>query len=514
MRISIIDCYTDEPSGLGVMPYVGTYPRYIFGALKKNSVDAYYVTIDDLRSLTRNADLEADVKTNIGLRNVTRDRHILRDILNKSQVLIVIAGMHTPGKYLSANPGTTVEVMRLLKEEGLDKKFKILTGPASMIGSGKFGGRAARKTEAETDFFEMVAPEVEYSIRELLENNFTELPVVEDKYDILREIAPLGAGIVEQLPHDPRFHIAEIETMSGCAKDEPCSFCIEKVKCPLVAKRSPEDIVEEVKALSSAGLKNFRVGKQTCIYSYGSADVLKALFKALRPFSNILHIDNANPLFVDREKTKVLTKYCTPGNVASFGVESFDEKVIVRNDLHITPEMVYEKASLINELGSARGENGMPRFLPGINLLFGLEGESKSTHQENLCWLGRMLEDGLLLRRINIREVVLFPKTKMGDKIGNKFIKKNRKYYWKWRNEIRKSIDYPMLQNLVPKGTVLKGLRTEIYDGNTTFARQVGTYPLVMGIPGRIGLDRILDAKVVDHMLRSVVGKEVGQSIL
>ena len=44
--ITLLDCYTDEPSGLGVPPYLGTYPRYIAGYLNE---DVYYLTIDDLR---------------------------------------------------------------------------------------------------------------------------------------------------------------------------------------------------------------------------------------------------------------------------------------------------------------------------------------------------------------------------------------------------------------------------------------------------------------------------------
>ena len=34
--ILIVDCYTDEPAGLGVPPYLGVYPRYLYGYLKNN----------------------------------------------------------------------------------------------------------------------------------------------------------------------------------------------------------------------------------------------------------------------------------------------------------------------------------------------------------------------------------------------------------------------------------------------------------------------------------------------
>ena len=33
MTVTILDCYTDEPAGLGVPPYLGTYPRYVFGKI-------------------------------------------------------------------------------------------------------------------------------------------------------------------------------------------------------------------------------------------------------------------------------------------------------------------------------------------------------------------------------------------------------------------------------------------------------------------------------------------------
>lgn len=45
----IIDCYTDEPSGLGVPPYLSVHSRYIAGALSSENIRYFYLTIDDLR---------------------------------------------------------------------------------------------------------------------------------------------------------------------------------------------------------------------------------------------------------------------------------------------------------------------------------------------------------------------------------------------------------------------------------------------------------------------------------
>src|SRR5260370_7758809 len=48
---AIVDCYTVEPSGLGVPPYLSPYARTAFTALKRAypGADVRYLTIDDAR---------------------------------------------------------------------------------------------------------------------------------------------------------------------------------------------------------------------------------------------------------------------------------------------------------------------------------------------------------------------------------------------------------------------------------------------------------------------------------
>ena len=258
-------------------------------------------------------------------------------------------------------------------------------------------------------------------------------------------------------------------------------------------------VIEEVKALHEAGVRNFRLGKQTCLYSYGTNEEIEKLLKGCRQYADILHLDNCNPAFVTEEKTKTIVKYMTSGNIAAFGVESFDKEVIKRNKLNTTPEHTYRAIKIINKYGAERGENGLPKFLPGINIIYGLMGETKKTHEENMFWLKKIADDGLLLRRINIRQVVIFAGTLMA-KEGGKEMRKNKKYVWSWRKQIRQEIDHPMLKRVVPTGTIMRNLRTEVYDGKTTFARQVGTYPLIVGIPGRVGLDKFVDVRITGHM--------------
>ena len=50
MKVCIVDCYSDEPAGLGVPPYIGTTPRYVFGAVLDGGGTPNYMNIDDVRS--------------------------------------------------------------------------------------------------------------------------------------------------------------------------------------------------------------------------------------------------------------------------------------------------------------------------------------------------------------------------------------------------------------------------------------------------------------------------------
>ena len=72
MVYTILDCYTDEPAGLGVPPYLGTYPRYIAGYLDE---DVKYITIDDLRLFNKNNSIvkhtKSSQKTDIKTYNLT-----------------------------------------------------------------------------------------------------------------------------------------------------------------------------------------------------------------------------------------------------------------------------------------------------------------------------------------------------------------------------------------------------------------------------------------------------------
>ncbi len=495
MNTVIIDCYTDEPSGLGVPPYLGVYPRYVFGALSTAGHACHYLRIDDLRATFKPR--HASPKTNIAVLNTTKNFKDTERLLKAAKLIIVIAGIHTPGKYLSAIPGSLKELSTLLMPF---KQPKLLVGPAVM-GSSQQGGRVVKSNHL--DFIPV------HNWKGVLEF-LSEQPITGIwAYPELSKIAVKGAKILSQLRLPL---IAELETGRGCPRTPGCSFCTEPLKNRL-AWRDPSQIIEEAKALKSHGCLHFRLGKQTDFYSYKSVNQIHRLLSGLASLKpKTLHIDNVNPAKVPNPEgrliTELIVKHCTSGNVAAMGVESFDPIVCKENNINSDPDTTLKAIRLINKLGAIRGENGMQKFLPGINLILGLKAESKQTLKINLNALHHILNSGLLLRRINIRQVEVFPGTAMAE-VGMKYLRKNKSHYFRFRKAVREQIDHNMLKKLAPAGTILKEVFMEVHDGNNSFGRQFGSYPLIVGVKQKLELRQFYNLRIKSHMLRSLVGESI-----
>ena len=529
---TILDFYTDEPAGLGVPPFLGTYPRYIAGAIIKNKINPNYLTVDDLRYYKKTIELKKEIseekknhKTDISIYNRTRSLDEIEKIIKNTKVLIIICGIHVPGKYLSAIPGNIHEVERLASYFNC---FKIFAGPAaSEHGTQLEGGKKIDKKIYDfIDSFDFVLhvnkePYLIELIKKIESNgdiNNGDQFLQRYNFDDYREVSLLGSKIVEQHPLFPKRVIVEIETGKGCSTGK-CSFCTEPLK-NRTEHRVKKDIYDEVVEFYKLGIRSFRLGKQSDFFMYqgGNKDEIESLLKDIWsacPDIENFHIDNVSPRTIVKHKwgrdiTKLAVKYFTEGNITAFGAETFDPKIIEINNLNSEQKITMKAIEIVNEYGSERGPNGMPKLLPGLNLLFGLPGETKKTHEINMKCLKKIYDEGLLLRRINIRRVVDYGGTKLSEmKKEMSKTKRNQKYYWKWRNDIRQNIDNPMLKRIAPEGLILKNLITEIYDGNITFARHLGTYPLIVGIKGRIPLNKKVDVKITKHQLRSLTGEVV-----
>lgn len=96
----IVDCYTDEPSGLGVPPFLSVHSRYIAGALEDKKIKYYYLTIDDLRHSEGEHHLENSFNKRII--NTTVNKEMVKEILSNAQNIYVVMGWFVKYEYITA----------------------------------------------------------------------------------------------------------------------------------------------------------------------------------------------------------------------------------------------------------------------------------------------------------------------------------------------------------------------------------------------------------------------------
>ena len=508
MRVCIIDCYSDEPAGLGVPPYLGTSPRYVFGAVEDAGGEPIYLNIDDVRSWWGEPYVEI---------NLTREPRDAGGIISKSDLVVILGGAHTPGKYLRGRPALPGEIKRIV--EDLDS-VAVVGGPVvdGTIGGGR-GFPGDPESLGDPDWVIEGDPE-EFIHEYLVEGGHADTSSRRD-YVNLERYALLGSHILEQVKPGPEA-VIEVETSRGCTRSlvGGCSFCSECSRFGLPEFREPSAVVAELVALGKEGAQNVRLGRQSCFFSYMSPgagkeeiprpdpDVIeKLLDSSSRIGFNSLHIDNVNPAVVSlfpRESRLIvrsLVEHCTPGNVAAFGVESADPAVIRENNLKCVSEDSLDAIRLLSKYGKKRGWNGQPSLLAGINFVLGLPGESKRTYQLNRAFLETIVDEGLLVRRINIRRVIPVRGTPLW---GRKWNQRSLKYSRGFTRWTRDNVDRPMLRRLYPVGTLMKGLVSEVLKGGIAFSRFPGSYPVVVGLREVRSPREVVDGIVVGHGYRSL----------
>ncbi len=116
-----------------------------------------------------------------------------------------------------------------------------------------------------------------------------------------------------------------------------------------------------------------------------------------------------------------------------------------------------------------------------------------------------MLDEGLLLRRINIRSLLPFPGTEAAA-AGYRVDKRTENRYRYFRDLIRADIDHRLLQQLYPAGTVLRQVRIEAHDGEWSLGRRLASYPITVKMPGVLPAGAFCDVLVTGHRERSLSG--------
>lgn len=495
LDIVLIDGYVDEPAHFGVPPYLSTYPRYTAGAL----VDAgatpkkiSYFTIDEARD--------------------TNEPWLA---IESADFVIYLGGMTVPGKYVGGTPAEPHEVQEIAWTA---TSTTLLGGPVRFgVGERNEGASEMERDNLDYDF--VAKGDVEAAAFDLVTNDLTEFS---DRLRTNKEIndwATRGAFIVEQHPNHPDYLICELETSRGCPYR--CSFCTEPLYGNDPSFRDPGSIHQEVRALHDHSIRNFRLGRQADILAYGgdgespNPTALQELYTGIHeaaPELSTLHLDNMNPVTIvrwpdqSRECIRTIAKYNTAGDTAAFGLESADPLVQEKNNLNVTTDECFDAIKIVNEEGGYRDSpSHLPKLLPGINLVHGLKGERPETYEYNRKFLHQVLDADLLVRRINIRQVMAFPGTDMSS-TGATIAESHKKQFKQYKQEIRETIDQPFLQRVAPSGTVLPDVHLEYHENDTTFGRQLGTYPLLVGIPGTHELGQTFDVAIVDHGYRSVTG--------
>ncbi|MDD1674684.1 MAG: radical SAM protein [Methanomicrobiales archaeon] len=484
----ILDGYVDEPACLGVSPSVSPYIRTTAGVLAEHGYTTRYCTIDQLR----------------------KDPGYL-PCMEESDLVLMVAGTTVPGKYLGGTPATLSEVEQV--GNFLHHPLTLLAGPI-LFGYSPEGGKMAL-TRAIGGFDSLLDGSPPEALDSFLNGGE---PHGELSYTESDRWSVLGAGIIAQHPRFPHL-ICELETARGCPRtlDGGCSFCTERFYGP-PHYRTVDGIGAEVEALTRAGARHFRLGRQPDLLVYGSdntgfprpkIDRLERLFTAVRraaPDLKTLHIDNVNPATIarheeaSREALSVIISHHTPGDVAAFGMETADIRVVQANNLKAVPEEVFRAVEIVNEAGGERRE-GIPELLPGLNFVIGLAGETPDTFAQNRAFLEHVLKKGLLLRRINIRKLMPFAGTPA---YTNNTLGKHEKEFREFKEFVREKIDPPLLREVFPQGTVLKNVIIEECRGSLSFGRQLGSYPILAGIPVPLPIGHVTDVIVVDWGSRSV----------
>ena len=494
----IVDCYTDEPSGLGVPPFLSVHSRYIAGSLEEQKRKYYYLTIDDLRY--SNGEKHNNDSYNKRIINTTKNKDNVLDILNNASNIYVVMGCFVKYEYVSAEPPSFLEVENLLRKYSANKLLFY------SLGGNELTRENVRKTVPQGLFDEIIFGNTyNYFIGET-SNKF------KPNYDRLKNIAISSATVLKQLE---RPLVIEIETATGCNRKPGCTFCIEGMRGLPLQFREVEDIVSEIKSLYDNGALYFRLGRQPNFYAYKDCNPseIEKLFKRIWeecPNIKTLHIDNVSPHNVNTPEgikiTEIVAKYTTAGNITPFGIESFDPRIRELCNLNGSLNDIHESINIINRFGKERGDNGLPKLLPGINIIYGLDGQSEKTLDCNLNNFKRILDSGNWVRRVFVR--------KLTSPYGEQFdiyTKDKLDEFKNWSSTIENDFTIPMLKQVFPVGLIIKDLRMEMYKDGDSILRQMATCPVRVVVKNKeLKLDQFYTVKIIGYVgNRTLLGEVI-----
>ncbi len=518
-RWLVLDGYEDEPAAFGVPPYVGFHIRYLCGVLEQAKIEYDYLTIDQWRDFVRAEGEDAATKR-----------------LSNISGIACIAGAIVPGRYLRGTPISLKETRNIIRQ--LPASIPAIFGGWAIRGWRQQGWNPLR-----SNLF-LALQDTDATLSNFIQTGqWKHCRRTTEQWTQWAHCGAMSKAVTQHPDlgsEENRGPLTyEVEVYQGCVRyKRGCKFCIEPKK-GVPIWRTPEDIIKEVRLAHDSGVEHVRLGGMTDTYTYMAEGVkeleypipnpqpIAKLLHGLREDErlDILHTDNANPSIIaehlepSEEITKTLVETLSDGAVLSFGLESADPNVHQANWLNCDSAQLKSAIRLINKYGKQRGERGLPKLLPGLNFIAGLNGETSATYDMNLDLLQEIHNEGLLLRRINIRQVE-----------GEGFQEINSEHFTNFKNTVRNTIDGPLLKELFPLGERLCDVHWETHDGRTrlaahqteshtgescrgnagiTFGRQIGAYPILIGVEYHIPLETQSDIIVTGHGARSITGVEI-----
>ena len=146
----------------------------------------------------------------------------------------------------------------------------------------------------------------------------------------------------------------------------------------------------------------------------------------------------------------------------------------------------------------------MPKLLPGINIIFGLDGQSDKTLNYNLENFNKILNSENWIRRVFVRKLT----SPYGEQFDN-YTEKELIEFKKWSNQIENDFIIPMLKQVFPIGLEISDLRMEMYKKGNSILRQMATCPIRVVVENKkLELDKFYKIKVIGYVgNRTILGE-------
>ena len=324
-------------------PISPPYIRTVAGALLSRKYTVRYLTIDQLRNEPlRTADL------------------------NNAAILVMIAGVTVPGKYLGGTPATLTEIQQV--GHMVRAPVKLIGGPIG-FGYAKEGGQPAVR-QVISGFTALLSGEPAVALDNYLAGNE---PAGRLDYSRTDPWSIAGSSVITPAPRLPLRDVRARDRPGLLPRGDRRLLVLHRAvlrdadvpehrRGGCRSCRTPHPRRPALPRGPAAGYPGLRCGRRGVPRhlnrrSWSSSSPASA---PAAPDLKTLHIDNTNPATIarhedaSREALRAIIRHHTPGDVAAFGMETADPAVVAANNLKANADEVFRAIEIVNEEGGKR----------------------------------------------------------------------------------------------------------------------------------------------------------------